>query len=79
MATAEPRVARRVQLLWGVRPLLLEEAVADLDELIGLLDRELRRKNLAAPGERVVILMGDPIRERPPTNLMRVHRLRDGD
>jgi hypothetical protein len=29
-----------------------------------------------SPGDRVVILMGHPIRDRPLTNLMRVHRIR---
>ena len=35
-----------------------------------------RERGIAAPGERILILMGHPIRDRPLTNLMRVHRIR---
>ena len=28
------------------------------------------------PGDQIIILMGHPVRERPLTNLMRVHRIR---
>lgn len=78
MLTPDPAVARRVQLVWGVRPLLLNEEVAHHDEVVHLVDRELRAAKLAKVGDVVVILMGDPIRDKPPTNLMRVHRVRSG-
>ena len=35
-----------------------------------------RQDRLARPGDCVVILMGDPIREKPLTNLLRVHLVR---
>ena len=31
------------------------------------------------PGDRIIILMGHPVRERPLTNLMRVHRIRPAE
>jgi pyruvate kinase len=77
MLTTEEAVARRVQLVWGVRPLLLEKGVQHHDEVVRLVDRELLRHNLAKPGEAIIVLMGDPIRERPLTNLMRIHRIRE--
>ncbi len=69
-------VARRVQLVWGVRPLLIESEVMHHDEVVNVVDRLLLTSNLANPGDPIVILMGDPIRERPLTNLLRVHRVR---
>ena len=73
--TTEPAVARRIQLVWGVRPLLMEAEAEHHDEVVELVERQLLDSGLAAPGEAIVILMGDPIRERPLTNLMRLHRL----
>ena len=32
--------------------------------------------SLALPGDTIVLLMGDPIQDRPPTNLVRIHRVR---
>ncbi|HEX3129747.1 MAG TPA: pyruvate kinase [Thermoanaerobaculia bacterium] len=74
--TPDERVARQLQLVWGVRPLVTDTEVGTLDELVQMVERTLREGRLAAPGERVLILMGHPIRDKPLTNLMRVHRIR---
>ena len=74
--TPDARVARQLQLVWGVRPLVTDTEVGTLDEVVQMVERNLRDARLAAPGERILILMGHPIRDRPLTNLMRVHRIR---
>lgn len=73
--TTQVEVARRVQLLWGVRPLLLEREVRSLDQIVEVVDARLRSERLARKGESIILLMGDPIRARPLTNLMRIHKL----
>jgi len=75
--TIEPRTARRIQLLWGVRPLVLESTVRRHDEVVRLIDERLRSMKLAHSGDLIVLLMGDPIPERPLTNLIRAYRIRD--
>jgi pyruvate kinase len=75
--TPEEEVARRIQLVWGVRPLVTGTEVGTLDEVVQAVERHLLEAKLVAPGERVIILMGHPIRDKPLTNLMRVHRIRD--
>jgi pyruvate kinase len=72
-------VARRLQLVWGVRPHLLQEVLEHHDEVVEVVDRELLAHGLAEPGQLIVVLMGDPIRERRQTNLMRVHRVRTAE
>ncbi|HVS12878.1 MAG TPA: pyruvate kinase [Thermoanaerobaculia bacterium] len=74
--TRDPATARRMQLVWGARPLLLDEEVAHHDEVVSLVDRHLLAAKLARVGDCVALLMGDPIRARPPTNLLRLHRVR---
>ncbi len=74
--TNDPRVARRMQLVWGVQPALIEERVEEVAGVVRVVDRMLLAARLVRPGDPVVILMGDPIRERPLTNLLRVHRVR---
>ena len=73
--TTDAQVARRIQLVWGVRPLLMETEAKHHDEVVDVVERQLLEAGLAEPGETIVILMGDPIGEKPLTNLMRVHRL----
>ncbi len=74
--TPDERVARRLQLVWGTRPLLADGEVQHLDGVMQLVDRKLQMAGIARPGDRIIVLMGHPIRERPLTNLMRVHRVR---
>jgi pyruvate kinase len=71
--TTDARVARQVQLVWGVRPLSAQEEVGSLDDVVHVVERQLLGAGLVQPGERILILMGHPIRDRPLTNLMRVH------
>ena len=74
--TRNAEVARRVQLVWGTRPVLMEYEVSHHDEVVRVVDRLLVEQDLARSGDTVVILMGDPIDQKPLTNLMRVHRVR---
>lgn len=73
MFTTEPQVARRLQLVWGVRPRLIDVEVEHLEEVVRWVDSNLQAAGLAKPGDRIVILMGEPIHRRSPTNLLRVH------
>ncbi len=74
--TPDPKVARQIQLVWGVRPFVAEFQVGSLEDIVNVVERELLRAKLVQPGDRIIILMGHPVRERPLTNLMRVHRIR---
>jgi pyruvate kinase len=74
--TNDSGVARRMQLVWGVYPALVDEQVEDVTSVVRVVDRKLLAARLVRPGDPVVILMGDPIRDRPLTNLLRVHRVR---
>ena len=75
--TQEPRTARQLQLIWGVHPLLMQGEPKHHDEVVGLVDRHLVEAGFAQAEDRIAILMGDPIRGRPPTNLLRLHRVVD--
>ncbi len=77
--TRDPAVARRLQLVWGARPLLLEDDLQHHDQVVKLVDRRLIEADLARPGDAIIILMGVPIPDRPLTNLMRAHRVRELD
>jgi pyruvate kinase len=74
--TPDVQVARQLQLVWGVRPFVAEFEVGSLEDIVNVVERKLLDAGLVQPGERVIILMGHPVRDRPLTNLMRVHRIR---
>lgn len=74
--TPDSKVARQIQLVWGVRPFVAELQVGSLDDIVQVVEGKLLEAKLVKPGDRIIILMGHPVRERPLTNLMRVHRIR---
>jgi pyruvate kinase len=73
--TTDERVARRIQLLWGVRPIWLEREVQHREDLIPVVERELLIRRLVRPGECIILLMGYPIQDKPLTNLLHIHRV----
>ncbi len=77
MFTTDAVVARQAQLIWGVTPVLLETEPGHHDEVVDSVDRTLVERGLAEPGDCLIVLMGAPIAERPLTNLMRVHLVRE--
>ncbi len=74
--TQSTEAAQRLQLVWGVQPVPMSGDVLHHDEVVGLVDRHLLDAKIARPGDRIAILMGDPIQARPPTNLLRLHHVR---
>ena len=75
--TALPETARRLQLVWGMSSVIFHDAgLVHHAEVVELVDRLLVEARVAKPGDIIVLLMGDPLRQRPPTNLMRIHRVR---
>ena len=70
-------VARRMNILWGVQPFVLKEVGEYHEQIVERVDEYLLSRDIVAPGDRLVILMGSPIYQRAKTNLLRVHRVRD--
>ena len=73
--TPHPHMVNRMKLLWGVKPLLMRE-IRNMDELIEELDKLLLARNLAQPGDTLIILTGAPILERGHTSLMKLHMVK---
>lgn len=69
--TPRPEVFRRLNLVWGVVPLLIPEA-GTVDELLALAIQAARQAGLVAGGERVVFTAGLPFHQPGTTNLIRV-------
>ena len=69
-------VARRMNMLWGVQPFVLREVGEYHEQIVERVDDFLLSRDIVAPGDPLVILMGSPIYQRAKTNLLRVHRVR---
>ena len=69
--TTDERVYRQLNLLWGVTPVVMEEANT-ADELFDRAVELAEQKGLIARGELVVIAAGVPVGLSGTTNLMKV-------
>jgi pyruvate kinase len=70
-------VARRMNILWGVQPLVLKDAGEYHEQIVERVDDYLLSRDVVSSGDRLVILMGSPLYQRAKTNLLRVHRVRE--
>jgi pyruvate kinase len=73
--TPDRRIFNRLNLIWGVRPMLLPGTFNSVDELGERVEEELYKRNLANPGDKVLILAGSPIQTAQTTNLLKIYTL----
>jgi len=66
-------VRRTLSLLWGVES-LPAEVPADTDAMIALMDEGLRSRDLAQPGDSVVMAAASPA-GRTTTNMLKIHQV----
>lgn len=70
-ATADPKVCRRLALVWGVYPILIAP-LNDTEVMIAKTTEAALKAGLLKKGERVVITAGIPLNRPGHTNVIRV-------
>ncbi len=75
-ATRHPATWRRMALVWGVIPLLVQD-FDSTDEMVRVVGEATAASGFAAPGELVVITSGMPIGQPGSTNMVQVRRVGD--
>lgn len=74
---ADAAIARRLALLNGVLPLVIEPA-GDDSAMIGKLDQALRERHLAQPGDMSILIMGTQLTRPGSTNSLLIHLVGEG-
>jgi len=75
--TPSDRVYHRLNLVWGIQPLLLDQEVNTFEEVIEQAENLLLKRNLATRGDRVLIIGGIPMSISKGTNFLKIHRVKD--
>jgi pyruvate kinase len=65
---------RRLALFWGVTPVLVGPS-ASTEELVDRVEATLIERNLALPGENVLITMAVPVGSGMQTNVLKIHQI----
>ncbi|HEY8740641.1 MAG TPA: pyruvate kinase [Candidatus Dormibacteraeota bacterium] len=71
-ATTREEVARQLQVLYGVRTMVVPTA-QDTDELFGIASREAMRRGQVRKGDLVVFVFGQPLSTPGGTNTIKIH------
>jgi pyruvate kinase len=73
--TPDPLVYHRLNLIWGVTPLLMEESICCVESLIDAIEKQLKQRKIAALGDKILVLGGSPIQQSRGTNFMKIHTI----
>lgn len=77
--TPSVEVYHRLNLIWGVKPLLLEDYQEDMEALIEQMETCLLERQIVKPGDKVLILGGSPLQKPRGTNFLKIHSIKDND
>ncbi|NEO85990.1 MAG: pyruvate kinase [Spirulina sp. SIO3F2] len=71
--TTDPKVYHRLNLVWGVIPLLIENSLNSVEGLAHRAEDYLRSQNLVEAGDIFLLLGGSPVQQTQGTNFMKLH------
>ena len=72
--TTDEVTFRRLAIIWGVTPVLIG-SVATTDELLDRVEATLIERNLAVPGENVLVTLAMPVGSGVQTNVLKIHQI----
>ncbi|MCS6815493.1 MAG: pyruvate kinase, partial [Cyanobacteria bacterium] len=73
--TPNHAVYHRLNLIWGVKPVLLTNAPNSFDELMAVTEATLKQRQLATSGDKVLITGGVPMNRPGGTNFLKIHTI----
>ncbi len=71
--TTERSVYHGLNLVWGLRPLLIDGQAETFEELCGLAESTLRGRGLVDSGDTILIVGGIPAKKTRGTNFIKLH------
>ena len=74
--TTHIKVYHGLNLLWGVRPILVDVHPDTFEEMVAVVENILHERNLAMAGDQILIIGGIPAHQAGGTNFIKVHTLK---
>ncbi|WKT86812.1 pyruvate kinase [Thermosynechococcus sp. JY1339] len=73
--TDRPRVYHWMNLLWGVKPILLETLPMTFEGMIAVAENQLKERQMVTEGDKILILGGIPAQTLQGTNFIKIHTI----
>jgi pyruvate kinase len=74
--TPNEKVYHRLNLFWGVIPILIQEEVETFEEAVKQAEQVLLNEGLVESGDRILILGGIPMKISKGTNFLKIHNIK---
>ena len=74
--TPSEKVYHRLNLFWGVIPILIQEEVETFEEAVKQAEQILVDEGLVESGDRILILGGIPMKTPKGTNFLKIHNIK---
>ena len=71
--TPNLNVYHRLNLVWGVRPILFHYDYPTWEEFIQEMEKELLKRNFVSPGDNILIIGGIPLKQAKTTTFLDIH------
>lgn len=73
--TSNPKVYRQMNLVWGLRPVLLEHPEQTLEALLLQIENCLLQRHFATTGDKILVIGGIPMGKAGSTNFFKIHTI----
>jgi len=73
--TTNASVYHTLNLVWGIKPLLVERMEGAFESLIECAEKTLRERGLVASGDRILVLGGSPAGVAGGSNFIKIHTM----
>jgi len=73
--TLNPKVYHSLNLVWGVKPVLIEQEGSTFEELVKQTETYLLEKKLVTSGDKILITAGIPTHTPKGTNFLKIHSI----
>jgi len=73
--TGRDKILRRLNLVWGIRGIIVPDFVADTDTAFLRINEELRKLNYVQSGDYVIYTVGLPLLSRGTTNSIKIEKV----
>jgi pyruvate kinase len=73
--TPDRDVYHRLNLVWGVKPILIDKSMETFEAMVQQAEACLVERQMAAPGDMVLLMGGIPASLRQGTNFLKIHKM----
>ena len=71
--TSKETVYHWMNLIWGVKPILLDDFPHSFEEMVTTAESTLRSRHLVEPGDKLLVMGGVPANTPKGTNFLKIH------